>query len=126
MRSTIYSTMYLVIMVLYLMGPVLPYAEYAINKDYIAKNLCVQRNIPNNCCQGRCYLHERLAKTSDPVDNGTDHGKKNNPNKKVEDHLKSNGIFTCLFVKYISATVFYYHPHLTDTYLSPVFVPPQL
>jgi hypothetical protein len=113
-------------MVLYLLGPVLPYVEYAINKDYIAKNLCVQKNIPNNCCQGRCYLHERLARSSDPIDNSTDHNKRNIQNKKVEDHLKSDGIFASLFVKDISVSGYYYQPHLIDIYISPVFVPPQL
>lgn len=34
--------------------------SFNINQDYIAKNLCVQRNIKNNCCHGCCQLKKRL------------------------------------------------------------------
>jgi len=36
-------------------------AEFRINKDYIAKNLCVNRFKPRCCCKGKCYLNKRLA-----------------------------------------------------------------
>ena len=35
--------------------------SYEINKDYIAKNLCVNRAVPGSCCKGKCYLHKELA-----------------------------------------------------------------
>jgi hypothetical protein len=35
--------------------------SFKINQDYIAKNLCVQRNVKNNCCHGCCQLKKRLA-----------------------------------------------------------------
>lgn len=35
-------------------------AAYEINKDYIAKNLCVNRTRPS-CCKGKCFLQKRLA-----------------------------------------------------------------
>ena len=36
-------------------------AEFRVNKDYIAKNLCVNRFKPSCCCKGKCYLNKRLA-----------------------------------------------------------------
>lgn len=36
-------------------------AEFRINRDYIAKNLCVNRGRPSCCCKGKCYLKKRLA-----------------------------------------------------------------
>lgn len=47
-------------------------AWYQVNKDYIAKNLCENRNKPElNCC-GKCYLRKQLKKVDgheNPVKN---------------------------------------------------------
>lgn len=39
------------------------YVYFKINQDYIAKTLCVKREIKNNTCQGNCQLMKKLAKT---------------------------------------------------------------
>jgi hypothetical protein len=36
--------------------------SYEINKDYIAKTLCVNKG---SCCKGKCYLHKELAADED-------------------------------------------------------------
>ncbi|MBB6371705.1 hypothetical protein [Chryseobacterium shigense] len=43
--------------------PVLPLVNYAVNYDYIVKNLCENRNIPQSTCKGKCYVSKELAKT---------------------------------------------------------------
>jgi hypothetical protein len=50
-------------------------AYYNLNKDYIAKNLCVNRNKRGSKCCGKCFLTKQLNKVDD-----TDWGK-NLPNK---------------------------------------------
>lgn len=35
--------------------------EYQVNKDFIAKNLCINRAKPASCCQGKCYLNKKMA-----------------------------------------------------------------
>lgn len=35
-------------------------AAFEINKDYIAKNLCINRAKPSNCCKGKCFLKKKL------------------------------------------------------------------
>lgn len=35
--------------------------SFKINRDYIAKNLCVNRNKPQKKCNGRCRLTQKLA-----------------------------------------------------------------
>jgi hypothetical protein len=35
--------------------------EYQVNKDFIAKNLCINRAKPASCCAGKCYLNKKLA-----------------------------------------------------------------
>jgi len=37
-------------------------AEYYANKDYIAKNLCENRDKPMMHCDGKCCLKKKLAK----------------------------------------------------------------
>lgn len=38
-------------------------AWYEYNKEYIAKNLCENRNKPEMKCCGKCYLKKQLKKT---------------------------------------------------------------
>ena len=35
--------------------------EYQVNKDFIARNLCVNRAKPSCCCKGKCYLNKKMA-----------------------------------------------------------------
>ena len=35
--------------------------EYQVNKDFISKNLCINRAEPLSCCKGKCYLNKKLA-----------------------------------------------------------------
>jgi hypothetical protein len=36
-------------------------AEFQGNRDFIAKNLCVNRLNPISCCKGSCFLNKKLA-----------------------------------------------------------------
>jgi hypothetical protein len=47
----------------------LPLVNYAINYDYIVKNLCENRNIPQSTCKGKCYVEKELAKTEKQSNN---------------------------------------------------------
>lgn len=60
--------MQLVVMVFYLGRPLMPYIEYAVFKDYIAKNLCINRDKPKSCCQGKCHLKKQIEKSSESSD----------------------------------------------------------
>jgi hypothetical protein len=124
MRTKTYSIFYLAIMAIYIIRPVMPYIEYAVNKDYIAKYLCVQKDIPDNSCHGLWYLHEQLIKNSEPIDANSDDNRKNTDHKKIEDHLKSEEITASHFVKEFSFRCFYFAV-IIDFYISFVFVPPN-
>jgi hypothetical protein len=39
-------------------------ARFELNKEYIAKNLCVKRKIKNNCCKGSCVLKKELQEAA--------------------------------------------------------------
>ena len=38
--------------------------NYVVNKDYISKNLCENRNKPMMHCNGKCHLMKQLRKQS--------------------------------------------------------------
>jgi carbamoylphosphate synthase small subunit len=40
-----------------------------VNYDYIVKNLCENRNVPQSTCKGKCYVSKELAKTEKQSNN---------------------------------------------------------
>jgi hypothetical protein len=36
--------------------------DYSLNKNFIAAELCENRNMPKSCCQGKCFLKKQLQK----------------------------------------------------------------
>ena len=45
--------------------------DFELNQDYIAKNLCENRNKPCCHCNGKCYLKKQLNKADKETSNGT-------------------------------------------------------
>lgn len=43
-----------------MLRPIAPFVEYAINYDYIAKVLCINKDNPELNCNGKCQLMEKL------------------------------------------------------------------
>jgi len=41
---------------------------WELNRDYVAKNLCENRNKPQMKCCGKCYLKKQLKKADDNTD----------------------------------------------------------
>jgi hypothetical protein len=44
--------------------------DYHINGNYIASNLCENKDKPNSCCHGRCFLKKQMQK-EDSEKNGS-------------------------------------------------------
>ncbi len=40
-----------------------------MNYEYIVKNLCEKRDIPQSTCKGKCYVEKELAKTEKQSNN---------------------------------------------------------
>lgn len=38
------------------------FIHFKIKQDYIAKTLCINKDIPNSTCKGRCHLKKKLEK----------------------------------------------------------------
>ena len=43
--------------------PVLPLVNYAVNYDYIVRNLCKNNKEFQSTCKGKCYIKKELSKT---------------------------------------------------------------
>ena len=59
-KSAIFLFVFLYILAM--LRPVAPFVEYAINKDYIAKFLCVNKDKPVMRCNGKCHLYKEVKK----------------------------------------------------------------
>lgn len=52
------------IMLAYILRPVYPYFNYVIHYEYIAEFLCVNKNIPELKCNGKCHLKKEIKNQS--------------------------------------------------------------
>ncbi len=123
MRYKYIGILNLVLIAFYLIRPSMPYIEYIIHKDYIEKNLCVQKENPVNTCHGKCYLHERLKKQSEHSDENSNNNKLI-PENKMYDHFRSTLEMPLLFGKEINM-VYCYINNKTVSVCTDVFVPPR-
>lgn len=48
-----------------LFKPIIPLVEYVVFYDYIKTELCVNTDLPELKCDGKCFLMQELAKSSD-------------------------------------------------------------
>jgi hypothetical protein len=125
MKYRYYSIINLAVAFFYILRPALPYIEYAINRDYIEKNLCVEKLNPDNSCHGKCHLQDLLNKQAEPLDSETNESKRIIPDKRLDDHLKEYFTFPRLFVKDIQITEYFTVPDIVSPF-SDIFVPPKL
>lgn len=45
-----------------MLRPIAPFIEYAINQDYIAEFLCINKEKPEMRCNGKCHLYKEVEK----------------------------------------------------------------
>lgn len=102
---------------------VIIYADYFINKDYIAKVLCINKDKPKMHCKGKCHLQKQLKeeekKEQSPV----------NPIKgKNEVQLFSQNHSALFLFNPVTEekSTTYYSFHLSEKHLHSVFHPPKV
>ena len=79
LKHRIFAFILLFVMVFNIFRYQIPYIQYNLFKDYIAKNLCVNRDKKDNYCQGKCFLKKQI-KATDENNNASE----NNNNKKLK------------------------------------------
>jgi hypothetical protein len=124
MKYRAYTFFCLLIMTCYILRPVFPFIDYMINKEYIAKHLCIKKNVPENSCHGECYLHKQLQKSQDEYPTDKNSNKEKIQNNKVDDHLIAkeinvpHGEIKIRLIYLFKIQLFISHPN-------EVFVPPN-
>lgn len=115
----------LIAVLLYLLKPVMPFVEYSIFKDYIAQNLCINREKPRSCCEGKCYLKKQVEKNAeDEAPSTASHKDKKNSRSETKEFLAVFEFSPLLLVAEIelsSEQIWFYEAFR----FSGVFVPPQ-
>ena len=124
MKSVIVSGILLLVMAAYLIIPVVPVIDYLINKDYIAKNLCINKDKPQSCCKGKCHMVKQLQKTNPNPGNDTKDTNKRVQLKELNDFIVNNPCRLRLEITSVN-----YQKYSVSTYIelagSAVFVPPK-
>lgn len=65
------------------MKPVFPVFQYVINYDYISKVLCINKENVALHCNGKCYLKNELAKSSESDTTSKDKETKTNTSIEI-------------------------------------------
>jgi hypothetical protein len=96
--------------------------QFQINQDYIAQNLCVKKDIPNNCCKGKCHLQKQLDKDEKKLP-----ASGNQLKEKSEPELYSLNCFSASMPIINDVTVIHtrYVFIIYENLLNSVFHPPQ-
>lgn len=62
LKKFLYSLSLLTLFLTSLIRPVFPVVDYMLNLDYIAEVLCIKKEMPEDSCNGKCYLMQQLEK----------------------------------------------------------------
>lgn len=102
----------------------MPYIDYAINKDYIVSNLCINRYSPQSNCDGKCYLEKQIQENAESNDLKEENTPKKVQNEVVNEFISSHVIQIKLFesplIQVIQQDIF-----ITARYLNAIFIPPR-
>jgi hypothetical protein len=125
MKTGIVASFLLLVLGAYLIIPVIPVIDYLVNKDYIAKNLCVNKDKPKSCCKGKCHMVKQLQKTNKNTDNDPKNTGSRVQLKELNEFIVSKA---CTYTAEITShTYFVYHIITPDQLAySAIFVPPKL
>jgi len=102
----------------------LPYVQYSLFKDYIAKNLCENKDKPNSCCHGKCFLNKQLKMADESNSTNDNSGNKKMQVNELKEFLRSH----ILTPKLDETTLFrLVNPEaaILQGHSSAIFVPPK-
>ena len=122
-----FAIFFLCVYSLVLLKPLFPFVDYAINKEYIAKNLCENRNKPKLNCNGKCHLMKQLKKAdaNAPTDGNATKGSSSQEENCF--HVTSLFVFNADVIASQSANFYIctFKSKLPSNYLKDIFHPPQ-
>lgn len=119
------SILLLLIIGSYLAIPILPFIDFVINKEYIVKNLCENRNKPKSCCKGKCYLVKQLKKAHQSTEETPKNTESKLKIKDLQDFIlkpKSTYLAQNQNINYIEKS----SKAVDQMVLSFIFIPPEI
>lgn len=127
MRYQLYAITLLVILIFNIFRFEIPYIEYAIFKPYIAKNLCVNKDKPRSCCEGKCFREKQLKQVNSTHETETTNSTNSNKipqTKETKEFLQARTLLPR------ANELSFSHPIQPATIIetrsvSAIFVPPQ-
>ena len=125
MKYRFYAIALLVMMVLNIFRFEIPYIEYDIFKNYIAQNLCVNKDKKDNCCQGKCFLNKQIKLENENNTANENNNSKKLLNNEVKEFISSHIIIPKPVEETLSAHYFIEKILLSKIAFS-IFVPPKL
>ena len=84
---------------------------YHLNKTYIAKQLCINKNNPSLHCNGHCYLSKQLKKAEEGE-------RKSTCTLNQKEEIISNETFASVLNYYPAYSVTYYTQYISPVPLS--------
>ena len=125
LRYRVFAITLLVMMVLNIFRYEIPYLQYDIFKDYIAKNLCVNKDKKDNCCQGKCFLNKQIKLTNENNTANENNNSKKLLNSEVKEFLSSHIIIPKPAEKTLSPKCII-EIFIISKFAFAIFVPPKL
>jgi len=124
MKTGIVSSLLLLVLCAYLIIPVIPVIDYLLNKDYIAKNLCINKEKPKSCCKGKCHMVKQLQKTNKNTENDPKNANSRIQLKELYEFMISKA---CFYTAEITRHSYFVYNIVTFDQLacSAIFVPPK-
>jgi hypothetical protein len=95
---------------------------YEWNKDYIARNLCINRDKPKSCCHGKCFLNKKMAREESPQSNS---GERTIRDLSESLYFPVFSVYPYLNSIYITPRKPYYQEASAQEYVMSFFHPPQ-
>ena len=128
MKRQIFGIAFTFLYLVAMLRPLLPIIIYYANYDYIANELCINKDKPYLECNGRCYVNAAMERIFPK-------GTKNKPVSSLPFSMQDYPVSTLDFYKYKSPipdeTIFSanpdFHKHFViNKYSSTIFKPPRL
>jgi hypothetical protein len=98
-------------------------ANYELNKDYISKVLCENRNKPMMHCNGKCQLKKQLDKEEKQEQSPTNPLKEKN---EVQFFQNSKSAFPYLSSSFLTDRISFSNSYISDKHLLSIFHPPTV
>lgn len=107
-----------------MLRPIAPIIDYAVNQDYIAEFLCINKDKPELECNGKCHLKKELQKTQEDTQQSFSVNLEDYPISPL--HSLLSEIPTKLTIIPLRKVKNYYTEKYIYLFCTDIFHPPQL